>query len=190
MLQNMVAVDEQLMLKGLQNPSTKTQAFDQMVRVHQEMLYHHVRRMVIVHDDADDILQNTFIKAWKYIDSFRGDAKLRTWLYRIATNEALSFLEKQKKRAFTDVENIQDDLRHSLQNSQHIDGDEIQMKLQEAILTLPDRQRTVFHMRYFDELPYDEIAAVLEVTTGSLKASYHHAVKKIEAYLVQHIDDH
>ena len=179
----MVAVEEQMLLEGLRNPSTKSRAFEQMVKLHQEMLYHHVRRMVVSHDDADDILQNTFVKAWKYVDSFRADSKLRTWLYRIATNEALSFLDKRKKQQFSDVEDIQDDLRHSLYHTAHVEGDEIQMKLQEAILTLPDRQRTVFNMRYFDELPYDEIAEVLDVTAGSLKASYHHAVKKIEAFL-------
>lgn len=186
----MVAVEEQTLLAELRDPSTKSLAFDKMVRLHQEILYHHVRRLVISHDDTDDVLQNAFVKAWRYVDSFRADSKLRTWLYRIATNEALTFLDKKKKRSFTGVEDIQNDLRFSLENGPHIDGDEIQMKLQQAILTLPDRQRTVFNMRYFDEMPYDEISQVLEVSTGSLKASYHHAAKKIEAFLTNHEDGH
>lgn len=179
----MVAVEEQTLLAELRNPSTKSLAFDRLVRLHQEMLYHHIRRMVISHDDTDDVLQNTFVKAWRYVDSFRADSKIRTWLYRIASNEAFTFLEKRNKRKFTGVEDIQNDLAFSLENSPHIEGDEIQMKLQQAILTLPDRQRTVFNMRYFDEMPYDEISKILEVTAGSLKASYHHAAKKIEAFL-------
>ncbi|MDP5172211.1 MAG: RNA polymerase sigma factor [Bacteroidia bacterium] len=181
-------MEEQTILAELRSTETKSRAFGQLVQLHQEMLYHHVRRLVIDHDDADDVLQNTFVKAWRHIDSFRADSKIRTWLFRIATNEALTFLEKKKKQQFTDIENIQDDLRHSLAHGPHIDGDEIQMKLQQAILTLPDRQRTVFHLRYFDEMPYEEISQILEVTTGSLKASYHHAVKKIEAFLTARTD--
>lgn len=179
----MVAVEEQTLLAELRQPETKSRAFDRLVRLHQEMLYHHIRRLVIDHDDTDDVLQNTFVKAWRHIDGFRADAKLRTWLYRIATNEALSFLETKQKRQFVGVEDLQNDLRHSLESGPYIDGDEIQLRLQAAVLTLPDRQRTVFHLRYYDELPYEEISEILGVTAGALKASYHHAVKKIEAFL-------
>lgn len=180
----MITAESELLVR-LREPETRHQAFDQLVRMYQRMLYFHIRRMVINHDDADDVLQNTFFKAWKYIDRFRADSALKTWLYRIATNEALTFLNKQKKRAYEDVADIQDDLRHSLDQGKYIDGTEIQMKLQHAILQLPERQRAVFNLRYFDEMKYDEIAEVLKVSVGSLKASYHHAVKKIEKYLTQ-----
>ena len=135
------------------------------------------------HADTDDVLQNTFLKAWRYMDKFRGDAALKTWLYRIATNEALTFLQKRKKLAHTDVENIQDDINHSGKQTSTVSGEEIQMKLQTAVLTLPERQQMVFNMRYFDEMKYQQISDVLEVSVGALKASYHHAVKKIEAKL-------
>ena len=132
---------------------------------------------------ADDVLQNTLLKAWKNIDRFRAESALKTWLYRIATNESLTFLNQQKRRAYEGVENLEDDLRHSLSSGGYVDGDAIQHKLQQAILGLPDRQRLVFNMRYYDELKYEEMADVLGVTVGALKASYHHAVKKIETYL-------
>ncbi len=180
--------EEQQLLAELRDPDTKSRAFDDLVRRYQQRLYHHVRRLVIDHDDADDVLQNTFLKAWRHIDSFRADSQLHTWLYRIATNESLSFLQSKNKRAHSDVADIQDDLRHSLTNSPHIQADTIEMKLQQAILTLPDRQRTVFHLRYYDEMPYEDMSQILEVTTGSLKASYHHAVKKIEAFLTASAD--
>lgn len=148
------------------------------------MLYFHIRRIVIDHEDADDVLQNTLLKAWKNLHKFRAEAALKTWLYRIATNEALTFLNRKKRQAHQDVEDIQNDLRHSLREGKHIDGEEIQIQLQEAIIRLPERQRLVFNMRYYEELKYDEISAILGVTTGGLKASYHHAVKKIEHYIV------
>ncbi|RMG16699.1 MAG: RNA polymerase sigma factor [Bacteroidetes bacterium] len=178
----MIAAETELVEK-LKDPRSRSQAFDQLVRQYQRMLYFHIRRMVIDHDDADDVLQNTLLKAWKYIDRFRAESALKTWLYRIATNEALSFLNKRKKQQSESVSDIQNDLRHSLEQGRYIDGDEIQMKLQRAILQLPERQRAVFNLRYFDEMKYDEIAEILGVSVGSLKASYHHAVKKIEKYL-------
>ncbi len=180
-----VALKEQTLLDQLKNPVTRAYAFEQVVRDHQEMLYYHIRRMVIDHGDTDDVLQNTFLKAWRYLDRFRGDAAIKTWLYRIATNEALTFLNQKKKHMHQPVEDLEADLRHSLTQGKYIGGDEIQQKLQLAILTLPDRQRLVFNMRYFNELKYDEMADMLEVTVGALKASYHHAVKKIEKYLTE-----
>ncbi len=181
----MVAVKEKQLLDRLQQQETRSLAFDQLIRLYQRMLYYHIRRIVVDHDDADDVLQNTLLKAWKNLDRFRGDAALKTWLYRIATNEALSFLSKKKKQAHDDVEDLQNDLRHSLSSGKYIDGNEIQRKLHAAVLTLPDRQRMVFNLRYFDEMKYEEMSEVLEVSVGSLKASYHHAVKKVEAYLTE-----
>jgi len=180
--QMMILAEQDLVLQ-LKNPDTRDHAFDHLVRHYQRMLYFHIRRLVIDHNDADDVLQNTFLKAWRYIERFRGEAALKTWLYRIATNEALSFLKSRNRQMHQDVDNIQNDLKHSLEQGRYIDGDEIQMALQKAILTLPERQRAVFNMRYFDEMKYDEISEVLEVSVGSLKASYHHAVKKIEKSL-------
>ncbi|MEL7533225.1 MAG: RNA polymerase sigma factor [Bacteroidota bacterium] len=179
----MVVTEEKQLLLLVRDPATRHQAFEGIVRNYQKPLYFHIRRIVIEHADADDVLQNTFLKAWRYIDKFRADSSLKTWLYRIATNEAISLLNKRKKQQYDAVEDLNNDLRHSLKQSPHIAGDEIQMKLQEAILRLPDRQRLVFNMRYFDELKYDEMAEMLELSVGALKASYHHAVKKIEKYI-------
>lgn len=179
----MPAIEERDLISRLRSPATRTLAFEELVRTYQRMLYFHIRRIVIDHDDADDILQNTLLKAWKNIDRFRAESALKTWLYRIATNESLTFLSQKKRRFYQPVEDLQDDLRHSLSSGQYIDGDEIQKKLQHAILTLPERQRMVFNMRYFETLKYNEIADILGVSVGALKASYHHAVKKIEAYL-------
>mgnify|MGYP006266340867 CR=1 FL=1 len=179
----MVAIQEQALLAQLRDPAQRSAAFGQLVHVHQRMLYYHIRRMVLDHADADDVLQNTLLKAWRNLDSFRGDSALRTWLYRIATNEALTHLRQQQRRAYSDVKDLQDDARYSHGPSGDPDGEAIQRKLLAAIATLPDRQRAVFNLRYFDELPYAEIARILGVTEGSLKASYHHAVKKIEQRL-------
>lgn len=179
----LVKEEEQQLLLQLRQPGSRRKAFEGIVARYQQPLYYHIRRMVIVHDDADDVLQNTFLKAWRYIDKFRAESSLKTWLYRIATNEALSFLNKKKKQHYSDVEDLNNDLRHSLQNSPYIAGDEIQMRLQNAILRLPERQRLVFNLRYFDEMKYDEMAKMLDLSVGALKASYHHAVKKIEKYI-------
>lgn len=179
----MPTVEESELLVQLKEPAAKEAAFAKLITVYQKSLYFHVRRIVISHDDADDVLQNTFLKAWKNLAKFRAEASIKTWLYRIATNESLTFLKQRQRRSFQDVEDLQNDLRHSLSHGPYIDGDEIQMKLQKAILTLPERQRLVFNMRYFEELKYDEISGILEVSVGSLKASYHHAVKKIELSL-------
>ncbi len=139
--------------------------------------------MVIDHDDADDLVQEVFVKVWKNIDDFREDAQLFTWVYRIATNECLNFLRKKKNRFFIPIHDVQHELSRKLDSSSYVDGDEIQIKLQKALLKLPDKQRLVFNMKYFDELKYEEIAEITETSVGSLKASYHHAVKKIEESL-------
>lgn len=139
--------------------------------------------MVIDHDDADDLVQEVFVKIWKNIDGFREEAQLYTWIYRIATNECLNFLRKKRKRFFLPIHDLQDDLTQKLESGSYISGDDIQVKLQKALLTLPDKQRLVFNMKYFEEMTYDDIAEITGTSVGSLKASYHHAVKKIELYL-------
>ena len=144
-----------------------------------------MRRMLVSHDDTDDVIQNTFLKAFQGLDRFREDASLYTWLYRIATNESLSFLRKQKSGHFLPLGDYQEYLEKNLESDPYTDGDEIQMKLQKALVRLPEKQRLVFHMKYFDELKYEEISKILKTSVGALKASYHHALKKIEQYLAE-----
>ena len=141
--------------------------------------------MVIDHDDTDDLLQDVFVKAWKNIDKFREKSQLYTWLYRIATNECITFLNKKRRRFFIPIGDVEHELGNILDNSPHIDGEEIQIRLQKALLLLPDKQRLVFNMKYFDEMKYEEIAEITGTSVGSLKASYHHAVKKIEGFFNQ-----
>ena len=141
--------------------------------------------MVIDHDDADDLVQEVFVKIWKHIDNFREDAQLYTWIYRIATNECLNFLRKKKNKFFLPINDVQNELSQKLDSSSYIDGDEIQIRLQKALLKLPDKQRLVFNMKYFDEMKYDEISEITGTSVGSLKANYHHAVKKIEEFIKQ-----
>jgi len=162
---------------------SRNYAYNLIVRKYQERLYYHIRRMVITHEDADDVVQNTLIKAWKGLPKFKEEAQLYTWLYRIATNESITFLNKKKKRFFIPIVDVEHELSQSLESDEQYSGDEIQLTLQKAILTLPEKQRLVFNMRYYDEMKYDEIAEVLGTSVGALKASYHHAVKKIENYI-------
>jgi len=154
-----------------------------MVRKYQQKIYWHIRKMVIDHDDADDLVQEVFIKVWKHIENFREDAQLYTWIYRIATNECLNFLRKKKNKFFLPIHDVQNELTQKLDSSPYIDGDEIQLKLQKALLKLPEKQRLVFNMKYFDEMKYEEISEITDTSVGSLKASYHHAVKKIEEFI-------
>lgn len=154
-----------------------------LVRTYQQRVYWLVRKMVIDHDDSDDITQEVFIKIHKAIDNFREDSQLYTWIYRIATNECLSFLNKKKRRFFLPIEDVSGELSSRIDTAPDITGDEIQKKLQKAILTLPDKQRLVFNMKYFEDLPYEDIAEITNTSVGALKASFHHAVKKIEDYL-------
>jgi len=162
-------------------------AFDLIVRTYGERLYWHIRKMVISHDDANDILQNCLIKAWNGLPAFREESKLFTWLYRIATNEVITFLKKRRTHLFQSLTDVSLQLGETLQADPLFHGDAIQLRLQKAILTLPNRQRQVFNMRYFDELKYENISQILGISVGALKASYHHAVEKIEEYMKQSV---
>jgi len=173
------------LLALFRDESSKNNAFNLIVSKYKEKLYWHIRRMVIIHDDADDVLQNTFIKAWKGLPNFKEQAQLYTWLYRIATNESITFLNQKKKRFFIPIINVEKELSNHLESDTLYNGDEIQLKLQKAILTLPKKQRLVFNMKYYEEMKYEEISKILDTSVGALKASYHHAVKKIEFFLTQ-----
>ena len=174
--------DEEL-LALFENPETRRNAFNQLVRKYQQKVYWLVRKMVVDHDDANDITQDAFIKAWTALENFRGDAKFYTWLYRIASNEAINFLNKKRKRFFIPIHDIENELSEKLEADPLVSGDVIQLKLQKAILKLPDKQRLVFNLKYFEELPYEEIAQITGTSVGALKASYHWATKKIEDFL-------
>lgn len=174
--------DEDIIEK-IKDNKTVDYGFNLLMEKYQEKVYWVIRRMVIDHESSDDIAQETFVKVWKNLDKFKGESKLYTWIYRIATNEALTHLRKKKRRFFLSIGDVENELISTLEADTYYSGDEIQLKLQKAILTLPEKQRLVFNMKYFEELKFREIAEVLEVTVGSLKAQYHHAVKKIEKYL-------
>lgn len=174
--------DKELLLK-FSNPDSRNVAFNQLVRKYQQKVYWHIRKMVIDHDDADDLTQETFIKVWKNLHTFRQDSQLYTWIYRIATNECLNFLSSKKRKFFLPLHDVQAELTRKLENSPDIDGSEVQLRLQKALLKLPDKQRLVFNMKYFDDMKYEEISEVLGTSVGALKASYHLAVKKIEDFL-------
>ncbi|MGE0079004.1 MAG: RNA polymerase sigma factor [Bacteroidales bacterium] len=161
---------------------TKNYAFNLLIRKYQERLYWHVRKIVISHDDADDVIQNTFLKVWSGLESFREDSQLFTWLYRIATNESLTFLKKKKNKFFLPLVDVEQQLSRTLESDAYVDGDELQIKLQQAVLTLPEKQRVVFNMKYFEEMKYEDMSEVLGTSVGALKASFHHAVKKIEKF--------
>ena len=171
------------LLSKIRNPETLSYGFNLLVREYQRRIYGIVRKMVIDHDDANDVTQEVFIKIHKSIGNFREDSQLFTWIYRIATNECLSFLNKKKRRFFLPIEDISGQLSAALDQNETLSGDEIQMRLQKAILTLPDKQRLVFNMKYFEDLQYEEMSAITNTSVGALKASYHHAVKKIEEFL-------
>lgn len=162
----------------------KEQAFTQLVKKYQERLYWHIRRMVVVHDDAHDILQNVFIKVWRHVEGFRADSNLYTWLYRIATNETLTWIESNKKNNHQALGDSESGFSSELKAEKGYDARQIEWKLQQAILTLPDKQRIVFNLRYYDEMPYEEMSTVLDTSVGALKASYHHAAKKVENILI------
>ncbi|MFV0290610.1 MAG: RNA polymerase sigma factor [Mangrovibacterium sp.] len=172
--------EEKKMIQQLKHAKSKEQAFRELVRQYKERLYWHIRRMVLCHEDADDVLQNVFIKVWNGVDGFREDSSLYTWLYRIATNESLSFLEQRKRKSLGGYE---ENMLASVEADRFFDADELQLKLQEAILQLPERQRLVFNMRYYDEMKYQDMSAILETSEGALKASYHLAAKKVVDYM-------
>lgn len=178
-------IDDKKIVRLLANPITRERAFAEVVRQYSEALYWKIRRIVLTHDDADDVLQETFVKAWLNIDSFQGKSKLSTWLYRIAVNESLDFLRRRKNESQVDIGDAQS-VAGQLMADEYFDGDEAQALLQQAIAQLPDVQRAVFTMRYYDEMKYSDISKVLGTTEGALKASYHIAVKKIKEYIDLH----
>ena len=183
---NIRRMDDPELVKRLQEPASCRAAMNEVIRLYSEPLYWQIRRLVQRHEDADDILQNTFIKAWMSIENFRGDAKLGTWLYKIALNESLTFLSKEQKRAEISLDNTESSIAEKIETDEWIDGDETSVLLRKAIATLPEKQRVVFNMRYFDEMKYEEISKILGTTVGALKASYHLATKKIEQFLNDH----
>ncbi len=181
-----VTTQDSELLVQFRNPATKESAYTSIIRKYQEKLYWHVRRMVIEHEDANDVLQNVFIRVWNALENFREDSQLYTWLYRIATNESLTFLEQQKKRSAVPLGDVESGLENKIKADKDFDASKLEWKLQLAIQQLPEKQRIVFGLRYYDEMPYEEMAKVLETSEGALKASYHHAVKKIEDYILNH----
>lgn len=176
---NLSWTDQEIIDKIL-NEETRNYGFNILMETYQEKVYWVIRRMIIDHDESNDIAQEVFVKVWKNIDKFKGDSKLYTWIYRIATNEALNVLRKKKRRFFIPIHDVEHELAENLESDVYYSGDEIQMKLQKAVLTLPEKQRLVFNMKYFEEMKFKDIAEIMEVSVGSLKAQYHHAVKKIE----------
>jgi len=179
-------LDDKELLHQFKQPENKEKAFTAIIKKYQEKLYWHVRRMVVDHDDANDVLQNVFIKVWKGLENFREDSQLYTWLYRIATNESLTFLDQQKRRSSVSMDEVEAGLSNKIKADEGFDAQKLEWKLQLAIQQLPEKQRAVFTLRYYDEMPYEEMSRVLETSEGALKASYHHAVKKIEDFIRNH----
>ena len=177
-------LDDKALINDFKLPLLKEQAFTNIVKKYQEKLYWHIRRIVIEHEDANDILQNMFIKVWNSLGNFREDSQLYTWLYRIATNESLTYIEQQKRRSSVSLSDVEEGLSNKIKADQHFDPNKLEWKLQLAIQKLPEKQRIVFNLRYYDEMPYEEMSRVLETSEGALKASYHHAAKKIEDYML------
>ena len=175
--------NEQEVLKLLQDESTQRKGFEMIVAQYSEQLYWQIRRMVLSHDDANDLLQNAFVKAWMNIDYFRAEAKLSTWLYRIALNECITFLNKQRAANAVSIDDPEAVLVQKLESDPYFSGDDAQLLLQKALLALPEKQRMVFNLKYFQEMKYEEMSEIFGTSVGALKASYHHAVKKIEKFL-------
>ena len=175
-----------LLLQQFRDPQTKEKAYTAIIKKYQERLYWHIRRLVVDHDDANDVLQNVFIRVWNGLENFKEESQLYTWLYRIGTNESLTFLENQKKRSAVSLSDVESGLSNKIKADKHFDPNRLEWKLQLAIQQLPEKQRVVFTLRYYDEMPYEEMSRVLETSEGALKASYHHAVKKIEDFIKNH----
>lgn len=180
----MKQVEDEEILAKFNEEKTRNTGFNLLLQKYQQKTYWHIRRLVIDHDDADDLVQETFVKVWRNLHNFRSDAQLYTWIYRIATNECITFLNKKRNKSHISLEEVNTELAETLATSSHFDGDKAQRKLQQAVLTLPEKQRIIFNMKYFDNMKYDEISEVLGTSVGALKASYHIAVKKIEAFLL------
>lgn len=183
MPQTVTNTDDSILLALFQDEDTREAAFTALVKKYQQKLYWHIRRMVIEHEDANDVLQLVFIKVWRNLAEFRAEANLYTWLYRIATNETLTWLEKEKKRKAVSLDTDEGFMADKLVAQSGFDAEKLEWKLQQAIQSLPEKQRVVFSLRYYDEMPYHEMAEVLNTSEGALKASYHHAVKKVETFI-------
>ncbi len=178
-------MEEKDFIQLLLNPKTQNDAFKKLLLDYQRPLYNHIRNIVLNHDDADDVLQNTFVKVFQYLKGFKGDSKLFSWMYRIATNESITFINQRAKRSGLINETLQQKLVENLKADSHFEGDEIALKLQKAIAGLPEKQQLVFKMKYFEEIKYDAMSEILGTSVGALKASYHHAVKKIEIFMTK-----
>jgi RNA polymerase sigma factor (sigma-70 family) len=176
-------LEDSELLQQFRQPELKERAYTAIIKKYQEKLYWHIRRMVVDHEDANDVLQNMLIKVWNALDNFREDSQLYTWLYRIATNESLTFIEQRKKRTSVSFGDVEEGLSNKIIADKDFDANKLEWKLQLAIQQLPEKQKAVFNLRYYDEMPYEEMSRVLETSEGALKASYHHAVKKIEEYI-------
>ena len=183
----MTTQEEQQIKQQLSDPKTQRKAFERIVREYSEPLYWHVRRIVLTHDNANDVMQNVFLKAWTHLDDFHGESKISSWLYRIATNESLNFLQKQKIRAALQFESMTSKIEERIDEDTLMDGDQLQRDLMKAIQRLPSKQRTVFIMRWFDDLSYEDISEILGTSVGALKASYHFASEKIKAELEKNL---
>ncbi len=179
-----ITKDDPALISRLRDPATVQEAFGEVIKLYGEPLYWQIRRMVESHEDADDLLQNTFMKAWSSIDNFRGDAKLSTWLYKIAINESITFLARERKRLNISIDDEESRLIDLIEADTYVDGDELALKLRKAIASLPEKQRLVFNMRYYDDMKYEAMSEVLGTSVGALKASYHLAVKKIEQFFM------
>ncbi|MCM1484234.1 MAG: sigma-70 family RNA polymerase sigma factor [Muribaculaceae bacterium] len=177
-----IDTDTDTLVERLRDPSECRAAFGEVIRLYSEPLYWQIRRMVQNHDDANDLLQNTFLKAWTSIENFRGDAKLSTWLHKIAINESLSFIERERKRCNVSLDDEESYLINAIEADTNIDGDALKLELRKAVASLPEKQRLVFNMRYYDDMKYEQMSEILGTSVGALKASYHLAVKKIEQY--------
>jgi len=177
-------LEEEVLIERLKDPLTREASYRLLISTHKQRLYWHIRKIVLNHENADDVLQNTFIKVFRHIDGFKGESKLYSWMFRIATNESISFLNKEAKHLKVDIKALQEQRVDNLKADVYFDGDEIQLKLQKAIISLPQKQQLVFNMKYFDDLKYEEISEILDTSVGALKASYHHARKKIELFLL------
>ena len=180
--------DETVLIEQLINVQTREKAFRELISLYKERLYWHVRKIVISHDDTDDVLQNTFIKIYKNIGKFKQESKLFSWMYRIATNEAITFINKRNKERKIDISEVQEQIVSTLESDIHFSGEEIQEILQKAIASLPQKQQLVFNMKYFDNIKYTQISEILGTSVGALKASYFHAVKKIESYIKKQLN--
>ena len=181
-----VTIQDTELLQQFRDPATREKGFTAIIKKYQEKLYWHIRRMVVEHEDTNDVLQNVFIRVWNGLDNFREDSQLYTWLYRIATNECLSYLEQQKRKSSASLDEMESGLSNKVIADKYFDPNKLEWKLQLAIQQLPEKQRVVFTLRYYDEMPYEEMSRVLDTSEGALKASYHHAVKKIEDYILNH----